>query len=225
MCRQTRLLKDFYKRYPKKRVMARAIQNVALFGFADVKDDDPLYWAAFKVAKRVAEAGYTVVEGGGPGVMLAAGKGAKEGGGKVIGVTLEAPPEMAMYREKSADNPIDEEIRTKTYVERTLKIMEVGDAYVVFKGGSGTISEFGMAWGLARLYFGHHKPLILYGGHWYPIMEVIGKNMPLRDEELKVYEIVTSPEQVIEALARFEKRIEEGEHLHCRTPEKGSFSL
>lgn len=205
--------------------MARRIQNVAFFGFADTQEDEPLYWAAYQVAKKVAEAGFTVVEGGGPGVMLAAGKGAKDGGGKVIGVTLRPQQGMVMFREHAPDNPMDQEIETKTYVERTLKLMEVGDVYIVFKGGSGTISEFGMAWGLARLYFGHHKPLILYGGHWYPIMEAIGKNMPLRDEELRVYEIVTTPEQVIESLARFEKRINEAEHQHKDGDGKSIYSV
>lgn len=205
--------------------MGRKIQNIAFLGFADTQENEPLYWAVFQVAKRVAEAGYTVVEGGGPGLMLAAGKGGKEGGGKVIGVTMQVTPDIALFRERSPENPIDEEIDTKNYVERTLKLMEVGDVYIFFKGGSGTISEFGMAWGLARLYFGHHKPLILYGGHWYPIMEAIAKNMPIRDEELRVYEIVTTPEQVIETLVRFERRIEEGEHLHKEETGKSPFSL
>ncbi len=204
--------------------MARVIKNIAFLGFADTKENEPLYWAVYQVARKVAESGYVVVEGGGPGVMLAAGKGAKEGGGKVIGVTLEAN-DIPNFRERDPRNPIDEEIKTKTYVERTLKLMEVGDVYIIFKGGSGTISEFGMAWGLARLYFGHHKPLILYGGHWYPIMEAMAKNMPLRDEELRVYEIVTSPEQVVETLERFEKRILEGEHLHGGPGETEKYSL
>ena len=86
---------------------------------------------------------------------------------------------------------------TKTYVERTLKIMDIGDVYVVFNGGTGTISEFGMAWGLARLHFGHHKPLILFGHFWHDIIEVFGRNMRLRPEELKVYHIVTTPQEVL----------------------------
>jgi len=49
------------------------------------------------------------------------------------------------------------------YVERTLKLLELGEIYVIFNGGTGTISEFGMAWGLARLYFGNHKPMVLFG--------------------------------------------------------------
>ncbi|KKT77811.1 MAG: hypothetical protein UW73_C0011G0010 [Microgenomates group bacterium GW2011_GWB1_44_8] len=204
--------------------MGKIVSTVAILGFADTKENEPLYWAVYQVAKKVAEAGYVVVEGAGPGLMLAAGKGAKDGGGKVIGVTLSAK-DIPNFRDRDPNNPIDEEIKTTNYVERTLKLMEIGDAYIVFKGGSGTISEWGMAWGLARLYFGHHKPLILYGGHWYPIMETLAKNMPLRNEELRVYEIATTPEQVIESLRRFEKRIEEGDRLDGGEQTKGLFSL
>src|SRR3989344_5236448 len=122
---------------------AHTIENVAIFGYADTSNREHLFRDVFKVCKRLAESGYTVVDGGGPGVMLAASLGAKEGGGKVIGVTL-YPKDMKNF-------------------EGTLTLMRHGQVYVIFNGGTGTISEFGMAWGLARLYFGHHKPLILYG--------------------------------------------------------------
>jgi predicted Rossmann-fold nucleotide-binding protein len=83
--------------------------------------------------------------------------------------------------------------------------LELGDVYVIFNGGTGTISEFGMAWGLARLFFGKHKPMILYGSWWYEIMEAFGRNMLLREEELRVYEIVSSPEQVLEKIKELDK--------------------
>jgi len=82
--------------------------------------------------------------------------------------------------------------------------LEQGDAYVLFKGGTGTISEFGMVWGTARLYFGHHKPFLLYGEFWHEIMEALAKNMYIRGEELKVYRIVETPEQVLEELQRLD---------------------
>ena len=54
-----------------------------------------------------------------------------------------------------------------------------------------------MAWGLARIHFGHHRPLILFGDFWHEIIEALGKNMKLRPEELKVYHIVTTPEEAV----------------------------
>ncbi|MBI2019223.1 LOG family protein [Candidatus Daviesbacteria bacterium] len=196
-----------------KEKKARTIQYVAIFGYADASEKDGLFQSVEGVAKELAEAGYTVVDGGGPGVMRAATIGAKEGGGKVIGVTLYSE-DIPNFEGRDPKNLFDEEIKTTSYVERTLALMKMGQVYIVFNGGTGTISEFGMAWGLAKLYFGHHKPLILYGKFWEEIIEVFKKKMLLRPEELKVYKIVNSPLQVLDAIADFEKELERGEHDH-----------
>lgn len=175
------------------------ISKVAILGYADANPSDLDYKAAFEVAKLLAQNGYTIVDGGGPGIMRAATEGAHAGHGRAIGVTF-YPTEKefpAFYEGRDQDNKFDEEVKTKTYVERTLTIMDVADVYTVFNGGTGTISEFGMAWGLARLHFGHHKPLILYGGWWHEVIEIFGKYMHLRPEELRVYHIVTTPQEVL----------------------------
>lgn len=211
------------KRLLNNKKKASTIQNIAIFGYADTDENDRLFKHVFEVSKQLALSGYTVVDGGGPGVMLAASLGAKEGGGKVVGVTL-YPKDMKNFEGKDPDNILDVEIKTKTYIERTLTLMKEGQVYVIFKGGTGTISEFGMAWGLARLYFGHHKPLILYGKQWQKIIDAFRENMLLRAEELKVFKIVDSPEEVLEAIKDFEKEIQRGEHTHMKTT-KGDFSL
>ena len=208
----------------RKKEKAPTIQDVAIFGYADTDEKDRLFQNVFKVAKSLAEAGYTAVDGGGPGVMLAASMGAKEGGGKVVGVTL-YPKDMPMFEGKDPRNLMDKEIRTDSYVERTLTLMKEGQVYVIFKGGTGTISEFGMAWGLARLYFGHHKPLILYGKFWKKIIKAFRENMAMRKEEFKVFKIVDSPEGVLEAIKEFEEEIQRGEHGDHLKTSKNGFSL
>ncbi|MBI2593091.1 LOG family protein, partial [Candidatus Daviesbacteria bacterium] len=190
---------------------AKTIKNITIFGYANTDNKDDLFKEVFDVSKRLAEAGYIVVDGGGPGVMLAASLGAKEGGGKVIGVTL-YPKDMKNFEGKDPKNLLDKEIKTDSYIERTLTLMKQGQVYVIFKGGTGTISEFGMAWGLARLYFGHHKPLILYGKFWRKIIKVFKDNMLLRPEELLVYKIVDDPEEVLQAIYDFECEIASGAH-------------
>lgn len=205
------MLKFLSRKKPKSREKAKHIQNVAIFGYANLGNKENLFQEVFQVSKNLAQAGYTVVDGGGPGVMLAASLGAKEGGGKVIGVTL-YPKDMKNFEGKDPANLLDKEIKTSTYVERTLTLMKQGQVYVIFKGGTGTVSEFGMAWGLARLYFGHHKPLILYGKFWHKIMKAFKENMYYRPEEHEVYKIVDSPEEVLEAINAFEKEIEKGDH-------------
>lgn len=187
------------------------IRQVAIFGYADAAENDELYKSVVEASKALAEAGITVVDGGGPGVMRAATLGAKQAGGKVIGITW-YPENIPNFGGRDPKNLFDKEIKTASYIERTLTLMEQGQAYVVFNGGTGTISEFGMAWGLARLYFGHHKPLILYGGFWEKIIKVFQENMLIRPEELKVFKIVKTPQQVLEAIKEFTQELKQGEH-------------
>ncbi len=85
---------------------------------------------------------------------------------------------------------------------------------MVFRGGTGTISGFGMAWGLARLYFGHHKPLILYGDFWNEVIKSFVENMRIRPEELKVYRVVNSPEEACQAIETFEGSLQSDDHAH-----------
>ena len=181
------------------------VKNIAFFGYSKSKPGDLEYDAAYRVAKILAQNGYQIVNGGGPGVMRAATEGARAGGGKAITVTF-VPKDMTHFEGKDPANQPDEEYVSQNYVERTLELLNRGDIYVVFNGGTGTISEFGMAWGLARLYFGHHKPLILYGSWWHEILESIAKNMLLRDIELKVYRIVTTPEEVLQEVRKLDLR-------------------
>lgn len=181
------------------------IKNVAFLGYADAVVGDELYGQVFATAKLLAREGYTIVNGGGPGVMKASSEGAHAGGGKVTGVTF-YPQETTHYEGRDPTNPLDREIKTANYLARTLKLLELSDTHLFFNGGTGTLSEFGMAWGLARLYFGKHKPLILFGEFWHAILEAIAANMLLRPEELKVYTIVTAPQAVLAEIKEIEKR-------------------
>ncbi len=194
------------------------IKTVSCLGFADCRSGDQLYIDAQAVGEALARAGYVVANGGGPGVMRATTEGAKAGGGHVIGVTF-YPKDVANFEGRDENNKFDEEIRTDNYLERTLKLLDVGQAYVIVQGGTGTISEFGMAWGLARLYFGHHKPLILYGKFWEKIMATFLANMKMRPEEFQVYRVVTSPDEVIKSLELFDLMLGHGNHAF-NPPEK-----
>jgi len=97
----------------------------------------------------------------------------------------------------------------------------LSDINIIFNGGTGTISEFGMAWGLARLYFGHHKPLILYGDFWKPIMDSFKNNMLVRPEEYEVFTIVSSPKDALEAIEKYEGVLTKNrhEHINCNSSE------
>lgn len=187
------------------------IKHISYFGFADTSKSDPLYNEAFECAKFLASKGLVTINGGGPGTMRAVSEGAKAAGGTTIGVTF-YPKDITNFEGRDPNNPIDQEVITQNYLERTLKLLELGDLYVIFAGGTGTISEFGMAWGLAKLYYGHHKPLILFGKFWKSIIDSFINNMRIRPEDLKVYKIVTTPEEAYKEIMEFEKIIKEKEN-------------
>ncbi len=197
------------------------IKKISYFGFADADKDDPLYKEAFECAKFLASKGYVTINGGGPGTMRAVSEGAKAAGGKTIGVTF-YPKDITNFEGRDIKNPIDEEVRTANYLERTLKLLDLGDAYLIFKGGTGTISEFAMAWGLARLYFGQHKPLILYGQFWNKIIKAFVGNMRIRKEDLKVFKVVDTPQEAYKAIQIFEDALKKQEWVH---PEEQAFQL
>jgi hypothetical protein len=193
--------------------LKRKIRQISYFGFADAPSEDPLYKEAFEVAKFLTSKGFVAINGGGPGIMRAVSEGAKAAKGTAVGVTF-YPKDITNFEGRDPKNPLDMEIKTPNYLERTLKLLELGDAYVVFRGGTGTISEFGMAWGLARLYFGHHKPLILYGDFWNEIIKGFVENMRIRPEELKVYRVVNSPQEAYQAIETFEQTLLSDDHAH-----------
>ena len=187
------------------------IKNIAFFGDADISETDETYKAAFDVAESLARASYVIVDGGGPGVMEAATSGAVKGGGKTISVTFD-PVNAPGYEGKYVGNVTDTEIVTTNYIERMFKLMEHGDVFIIFKGGSGTISEFGAAWALAKLYYGHHKPFILYGDFWTEIIDVMRRNMNIDSKEYGVFEICRSKEEVLQVIQKFESKIATRDH-------------
>ena len=145
--------------------------------------------------------------------MKAATLGAKSVKGKTIGITF-YPKDLPLFEGRDETNTVDELIVENNYVKRTLKLLEYGQTFVFFNGGTGTISEFAMAWGLARLYFGHHKPLILYGNFWQEIIFAFTKSMYIRPKERQVFKIVNKPQDVITAIEEFQMKLNQQEHNH-----------
>lgn len=191
----------------------KRITKVTFLGYANAKEGDEVYKNAYAVARECARIGLIVVNGAGSGVMKAATLGAKSAGGKTEGITF-YPKDIPFFEGRDETNTVDSLVVCDNYLERTLKLLEEGQVFIFFKGGTGTISEFGMAWGLARLYFGHHKPLILYGNFWQEIIDAFVKNMYIKSEAQQVFKIANSPKQVLDTIAEFEKMADETSHNH-----------
>lgn len=200
------------------------IKNIALFGSADVDQNHPLYTEVFKVARYLAYHDKVVINGGGPGTMDAATKGAQAAGGETLAVTF-YPKDMPEFEGRFTGNVTDKEIKTANYIERMFGLMDHADAFICFQGGTGTLSEWATAWLLAHLYYGNHKPLILYGEFWYDVMRVINDHFFIAEKESLVYRIAKDEKELIEVLNAFEQELMdrcgleplEGNHEHLKS--------
>ena len=184
---------------------SKQIKRVTFFGDGDKQcEGKKHYQDAFDVAKLLAENGYVIVNGGGPGVMKAATFGAKAGKGLTEIVILDPEKEPANYEgvDKKNLELANKVIKTSTYEVRLKKLMKLGDVFIIFKGGTGTISEIGMAWNRAKYEYGHHEPLIFFGEFWKKIVDGLTDGLNLEDKEKKVVEVVKTPQEVLELLQR-----------------------
>lgn len=187
------------------------VTHIALFGDAASGPETDEYQQAYETAKILAKEGYTIVNGGGPGVMEAATLGAESVGGSTLVVTF-YPEHATGFEGRYVGNKADVEIETPTYMERITGLMAQADMFLLFKGGTGTISELGIAWVLAKLYHGHHKPFILVGSCWRPIIKAIEANLNIDEVEMSVFTIVDSVDEVLPAVVKFQKEIAAHKH-------------
>ena len=127
--------------------------------------------------------------------MEAAARGAKEAGGSTIGVTMEFVSTQA--------NPwIDKNIVVKTLVERLMKLIELGDAYVVLRGGTGTLLELASVWELMNKGVAQEKSIVVLGDFWNSTIETVKKELTLEGREwtAKNVTMVKNPEECVKVL-------------------------
>ncbi|MBN1285907.1 MAG: LOG family protein [Anaerolineae bacterium] len=140
---------------------------VSVFGGSAPAPGSPGYAEAYHLGRQLAGAGYTVMTGGYGGTMEAAGKGAKEAGGRVIGVTV------GFFEDRFGLRPnpyVDETIRYETLHERLHHLVARSDATVALRGGVGTLSEVALSWSLLQVGEIAPKPLVLVGAGWERIL-------------------------------------------------------
>ena len=189
-------------------------KKVAFFGDAAVLPESIYYQTAYHAAKKLAKLGYTIVNGGGPGVMDAATRGAESVNGSTVSVTF-YPEHATGFEGRYLSNVTDKEIKTKNYIERMFKLMEESDIFLIFQGGTGTISELGTAWVLAKLYYGHHKPFILVGAFWRPVIGAMHDNLLIDAKEMDVLRIVDGIDDIPAKMKELEAALNKVDHSHC----------
>lgn len=180
--------------------------RVVLFGGSACTPDQPDFATAGAIGRAVARQGWTLVNGGYGGTMLASAQGAVEAGGRVIGVAcsiFRSAPSACLHETLWTDNLFD----------RMRRLIELGDAYVCLPGSTGTLAELAMVWELMNKRQIPVRPLICWGAYWRPVVSIFDGDpncdprVPalanLRERRGELIRFVDSVEELVRAIAEF----------------------
>jgi uncharacterized protein (TIGR00730 family) len=142
--------------------------RITVFGGSQPTSGDPTYQEALHLGKLIAQAGYTLLNGGYIGTMEALSRGAAEAGGRVIGVTCD---QIEVWRPVKANKWVTEEWHFATFQERIFALIENCDACLALPGGVGTLTELVLTWNLLLTRILLPRPLILIGAGWQAVID------------------------------------------------------
>ncbi len=188
--------------------MSRIGPCVSIFGSARTKPDDKYYLLAESIAKRIVEAGYGVITGGGPGIMEAGNKGAHLGGGTSVGLNIELPFEQH-------DNPYidsDKNLDFDYFFVRKVMFVKYSQGFVVMPGGFGTLDELFEAITLIQTKKIERFPIIMVGTEfWQGVIDWIKTTLlekfgNVSATDLELIHLVDTEDEVITILDSFYKK-------------------
>lgn len=142
--------------------------RITVFGGSQPKPGEPVYQEALRLGQLLAQAGYTLLNGGYIGTMEAVSRGAFEAGGHVIGVTCD---EIEAWRPVKANQWVIEEWHYSTLQERMIALIKSADAYLALPGGVGTLAEITLTWNHLITNVLSSRPLVLIGPGWQVTVE------------------------------------------------------
>ncbi len=184
--------------------LADVIDGVTIFGSARTTPTDPYYAKAVQTAMLLAQAGIPVLTGGGPGIMEAANRGAKEAGGLSIGCNIELP------FEQGSNLFLSRSLNFKFFFVRKTMFVKYATAFIVFPGGYGTLDELFEALTLIQTGKVKHFPVILFGStYWAGLVEwltrTVAEERKINPTDLLLFRVTDDPAEaariVIEARA------------------------
>jgi len=193
-----RILSEFVEGFE---TLANVQPAVSIFGSTRVSTDNPLYAKAEQLARLLAENGFNVITGGGPGIMEAANKGALEGGRKSIGLNIDLPAEQA------PNTYTNIHLNFRYFFVRKVMFVKYAMAYIIFPGGLGTLDEFFEAITLIQTKKIKPFPVILVeSAYWQGLIDWL-KNSLLKvkhisPEDLEIIQVIDEPSEIIKYIKR-----------------------
>lgn len=166
---------------------------ITVFGSSIPKAGDDEYKIAYELGKQLALNKYDVCTGGYKGIMEAVSKGAVDNGSRAIGVTLS-------YLKSAANKYLTEEIKCSNLFERINKLIELGSAYIVLQGGSGTLLEFAAVWEFMNKGLISSKPIIVHSMMWKEIGKIVDTQLGKEKQTTGFVSYADSVEDIIKIL-------------------------
>lgn len=188
--------------------LATITNGVSLFGSARTSEDDPMYIAAQETGRLLAEAGFEVITGGGPGIMEAGNRGAYEAGKVSVGCNIELPFEQV-------PNPyLTKSLSFKYFFVRKTMFIKYSNAFIIFPGGFGTMDELFEALTLIQTKKIRNFPVVLFGPqYWQGLLQWITSTMLneryINEEDLQLMHLTDSPQEAVNFIIKTCGRPEE----------------
>ncbi len=171
-------------------------KKVAVFGGSRVARGSAQYAEAYEVGSRLAQAGFVIVNGGYSGTMEASAKGAREAGGRVIGVT------STFFPKNEINAFVDEEIPTDDLYNRIRELVIRSDAYIVLRGSIGTLAELQIVWNIASIDSEFNRPIVLLGDPWRNVVRAYLENLNVTPELVQHLQFASTPVECVDLLSQ-----------------------
>jgi uncharacterized protein (TIGR00730 family) len=200
--RALRILSEFVDGFDALAAIGPA---VTMFGSARVPPGNPTYELAREIGRHIAEAGFAVITGGGPGVMEAANRGCREGGGLSVGCNIELP------HEQEVNEYVDLAVQFRYFFARKTMFVKYADAFVILPGGFGTLDELFESLTLIQTGKIEHFPVIMVGhAYWDGLLAWWRESLlpagAIAKADLDLLHVTDDPEEVVRIIVAYAER-------------------
>jgi uncharacterized protein (TIGR00730 family) len=194
--RVLRILGEFVEGFD---TLANVRSGVTIFGSARTRPGDPMYEAATETARLLALDGFTIITGGGPGIMMAGNRGARLGDGPSIGLNIELP------FEQGPNEFVETSIHFRYFFVRKTMFVKYSLGFVVFPGGYGTLDELFESLTLIQTGKIKHFPVVLFGSaYWKGMLDwlraTVAAEGKIQEDDLQLMQVTDDPRDVVPLL-------------------------
>lgn len=168
-------------------------QIVTIFGGSKCREGSEEYEQARKLGALLAQAGYTICTGGYLGVMEAASRGAREQGGRVLGIV--------MNQFKAEPNRfLTDKVASAHFYERLQHLITRSVGFIALRGGMGTVTEISLVWNKLQTRVIENRPLVLLGESWKPIISAFQEHLVVSEGDVSLINFANTPEEAVDLI-------------------------